>query len=329
MGADVHTREEHWQLGRDQLFDRQEDGFGRRLRHHDEARDVVRHLDPGEALGTRSGLADQDAEVERQTRDVGKRVSGVNGQRGEHREDLAAEVSRQRGPVLIRQRIPSDDPDALLSQSGFDVLAEAAGVPGGQLMTALRDLGQRLARGVPVAGRHAQAHLGPPHQAGYPHHVELVQIAGEDGEELQALQQGLATVLGQGEHPGVEVEPGHLTVAESVLGQIRFCRRRRVHEIAVRYRVARIHRCGARGRVAGAVETLGAGIDLGHGAIMPASGERDVTYGPTGSESGRIAAAGSTRAEGLERGRTHPEFGDDLEILENVDVGPHGQRGRH
>ncbi len=55
-------------------------------------------------------------------------------------------------------------------------------------------------------------------QTGDAHHVELVEVAREDREELHPLQQRLAAVLGQREHAGVEGEPRQLTVAEPVRG---------------------------------------------------------------------------------------------------------------
>ena len=65
-----------------------------------------------------------------------------------------------------------------------------------------------------------QAHVGPPVQAGDPHHVELVEVAGEDGEELHPLQQRLVLVLAEREDPRVERQPGQLPVTEPVGGQI-------------------------------------------------------------------------------------------------------------
>ena len=98
-------------------------------------------------------------------------------------------------------------------------------VPGDELAGAPRDLGQRLPGGAPVAGTDAQAHVPPALQPGHPDHVELVQVAGEDGEELRPLQQRDPAVLGLGQHPGVELQPGQLAAGEPVVGQVR---RRRV-----------------------------------------------------------------------------------------------------
>ena len=54
-------------------------------------------------------------------------------------------------------------------------------------------------------------------QPGDAHLDELVEVGREDREELRPLEQRALGVLGEGEHPGVEVEPGELPVQEPVL----------------------------------------------------------------------------------------------------------------
>src|SRR5690606_22556086 len=53
-------------------------------------------------------------------------------------------------------------------------------------------------------------------QPGHANHVELVQIGREDGEELGAFQQWLGFVLGQRQHPRVEVLPREFPVEVTV-----------------------------------------------------------------------------------------------------------------
>ena len=83
------------------------------------------------------------------------------------------------------------------------------------------DARQLLARGQPVGAADGQAGLVAALQPGDPNHVELVEVGGEDRQELGPLQQGLAGVLGQREHAGVEVEPRQLAVQVAVVGQLR------------------------------------------------------------------------------------------------------------
>ena len=48
---------------------------------------------------------------------------------------------------------------------------------------------------------------------------ELVEIAGGDGEELDALEQGIALVLSLFEDAAVEAEPGVVAIEEELLGR--------------------------------------------------------------------------------------------------------------
>ncbi len=79
------------------------------------------------------------------------------------------------------------------------------------------------------------------------------------------LQQRLPPVLGQGEHPGVERQPGQLAVAEAVVGQVVDVRSPVRGEVALRHRVGRVDRHGRRdgGRLAaGRLEAGCTGLDM-------------------------------------------------------------------
>ncbi|CAM5359583.1 hypothetical protein SBADM41S_04541 [Streptomyces badius] len=53
-----------------------------------------------------------------------------------------------------------------------------------------------------------------------PDHEELVEVRGEDGEEVGPLQDGRGRVLGQLQDPFVEREPAAFAVQETPLGQL-------------------------------------------------------------------------------------------------------------
>ena len=92
------------------------------------------------------------------------------------------------------------------------------------------------------------------------HHVELVEVRGEDRQELGALEQRQRRVGGQRQHPGVEVQPAQFPVEVAVLGQ-RVRRDRRVcgrGRWCLRRRVAR-HPLGV-GR---------SSLGFGHATIIP------------------------------------------------------------
>ena len=218
----LHAGEELRQVRGDEVLDRQEGDrlVVRVLRGDpDQARHVVGHLHAREPLGTALGVADGHGQVEREAGDVGERVRGVDGQRRQHREHGLGEVGRQRRALAVGQRRPPVDPDALLVQLRAHLVEEDLRVRDGQRLRPRGDAGQLLARGEPVRAAHLQAGLVAALQPGDADHVELVQVAREDRQELGPLQQRLAGVLGQREHAGVEVQPRQLAVEVAVVGQ--------------------------------------------------------------------------------------------------------------
>ena len=88
---------------------------GRRLQEPGQQR---RHLDAGEVPVAADRVAHDDGQVERETRDVRERVRGVDGQRGQHREDLLPEEGEEAGLLLLGQFGPADQVDALLGEGG-------------------------------------------------------------------------------------------------------------------------------------------------------------------------------------------------------------------
>ena len=102
--------------------------------------------------------------------------------------------------------------------AGANDLLELARVAARQLLNPVRDAVDRLGGGEPVgpAGVDPGVHLVV--HAGDPHHVELVQVGGVDGEELDPLEQGRRLVLRKRQNPLVEVEPGQLAVHEELGG---------------------------------------------------------------------------------------------------------------
>ena len=143
----------------------------------------------------------------------------IDGQRREHREDLGGEVVGQPHLVLVLDRTPPDDADTGVLERGHHVVGEAAALPLDQFLGARGDERQLLGLGETVGAGQRQAHVPAPHQTGHPDHVELVQVRREDRQELGPLEQRLFTVLGQRQHPLVEVEPAQLPVGEPVFGQ--------------------------------------------------------------------------------------------------------------
>ena len=71
--------------------------------------------------------------------------------------------------------------------------------------------GGLLGAGLPGLVVHAFQMQGV-HEHTHPNHIELVQIALEDGGEIQPFAQGVGGVLRLLQHPAVKLEPGQLPV---------------------------------------------------------------------------------------------------------------------
>ena len=156
--------------------------------------DVVGHLDPGEPLGPGLRVADDDARFSDEPGDVGERVRRVDRQRGQHREDLRGEVRRPAGPRSVgvdrsqcTMRMPASASAGMMSS------VKQRRLPVDQFLGAGGDQRELLAR------RSARRRWSPSRpmspaalQPGDPDHVELVEVRGEDRQELRPLQQRLA-----------------------------------------------------------------------------------------------------------------------------------------
>ena len=158
------------------------------LQRHESA-EALRHLHPREVLLAGPRVAHDHGEVERETGDVRERVGRVDGQRGQHREDALLE---QLLAVLLLVRVevvPAHQLDAVLAEGRHDVVAEHARVPGHQLGGGAPDQVQHLARHQPGRRPHGDTGRDPALEAGHAHHEELVEVAGEDRQEADPLQQ--------------------------------------------------------------------------------------------------------------------------------------------
>jgi len=80
-------------------------------------------------------------------------------------------------------------------------------VPGRDSLRLLTDAGELLPRRQAVAERTDNPISVAALETGNPNHVELVQVRGEDREELARSNSGQRGVSGQGQHSRVEVQP--------------------------------------------------------------------------------------------------------------------------
>ena len=144
---DHHAGEQRVQLGGDQLLD----GHEARARRPREAREDGRHLDPGEAAIVGLGVGDHRGDAEGEVGDVRERVAGIDGERGQHREDAllvdlasAACGRRRRDRPSRRWRCPS------AASSGNSWSRNTRLLAGDELAGALGDRGQLLGGGAAV-----------------------------------------------------------------------------------------------------------------------------------------------------------------------------------
>ena len=160
----------------------------------------------------RLGVPDRHGQVQRQVRDVRERVRRVDRERREHRVHVLLERALQLHAVGAVEVVPVEEPDARLLEAGPDVLRERGRLALDQGADLLADDANRLERVEAVGRAGTQAGRELLLEPGDAHLEELVEVRGEDGQELGALEQRPGRVLGEREHAGVEVEPRQLAV---------------------------------------------------------------------------------------------------------------------
>src|SRR3954447_19424906 len=209
---DLHPGEERVEVGGDELLERDEGGA---LARGDEARQqLLGHLAAREGRHLRLRVAHEDGERQRQVRDVGERAPQTDRQRREDREDLAPEALVERLALVGADLVHADDADVVLGQGRAHLVLRAARLALVELEDALAQLVDDLRRRAPVGTGVVQPGVDLVVQPGDADGEELVEVGGEDGEELQALHERHVVLLGQLEHARVELDPRELAVVE-------------------------------------------------------------------------------------------------------------------
>src|SRR5439155_26806807 len=139
-----------------------------------------------------------------------------------HRKDVLFEERSQRLSLACIQLSPADEAHAARREARDQLVEKKARVPERQSRRALANARELVGGSQPVArARHSQAGRLLATQAGDAHLVELVKVAGEDAEELGALEQRHGGVLGQLQDALVEVDPRQLTVEVALMRHLR------------------------------------------------------------------------------------------------------------
>ena len=182
------------------------------LWHLDEAAENGdRHRQDGEADFLVLRAFEVDGEVEALARQEGEGVRGIDAHRRDDREDLALEELGQPKLLLGVEVRRLDEADAVCREL-FKRRLEAA-VDVAHLV--VRD----AADGVHLSLRRQAADvvvldaaLDEVFEAGDADHEELVEVGAADGDEAQALEQGIVLAGGFAQHALVEAQPGALAI---------------------------------------------------------------------------------------------------------------------
>ena len=171
-----------------------------------------RDLDAGEPVLAGLRVAQPHGDRQRERADVRERVSRVDRERGEHREDLVVEPLGER-PVVLGDVVVVEDLDALGRQPTPQV-GKDRGLLGHELEDA-RANGVQLLLGRPAVGREG---LGPAQllapQPGHAYLEEFVEVVDEEVQRADAVEERIAAVAGLVEHPGVVLEPRELAIED-------------------------------------------------------------------------------------------------------------------
>ncbi len=141
-----------------------------------------------------------------------KRAARIEGQRRQHRKDSLMEILGGAPELGLAQIGVVEHEDVFGRQRGHQFVQTLARLVQ-HASSASRRMAINCARGPMPSGpdlHRARLHLG--RQAGDPHHEKLVQIGTKNGEELHALQQRIALVLGLLEYAPLEGQQAQLTV---------------------------------------------------------------------------------------------------------------------
>ena len=183
---------------------------------------MVRHLQPGEELLAADRVADHHGQVQREPGDVREGVGRVHGQRGEDREDLVDEPAVQL--VAGRASSSSSQPTSRIcsfSRAGRICSAKTSAwrsCSGVRRRTAAFPAGRwgscPAAEGTarPVAMRR----LSPATRT----MKNSSRFEAKIERKLTRSSSVQLRILGQLQHPGVEVQPAQLPVKEPVVGEV-------------------------------------------------------------------------------------------------------------
>jgi hypothetical protein len=146
----------------------------------------------------------------------------VMGDGGEEGVDFALVVIGGKLTRILVHLVPGKDADFGGAHGGEKVLVPAAILVGDEALGIVLEDVEGLAEGSAVGRGFVIAVFNALEDAGDADLEELVEIAGGDGEEFDAFEQGIGGVLGFFEHAPVKAEPGFVAAQEKALSALGF-----------------------------------------------------------------------------------------------------------
>ena len=131
-------------------------------------------------------------------------MTRVDGERREHREDPVAEPLRQLSLVVVVEIVPRRQLDSLLAKGWHDLVDENSLLLGHQVGDDVAHECKLLGRKSPIGSRSGDACCLLIPKARDAHLKELVEVAGEDGEESNLLEQRHLGVARELEDPALK-----------------------------------------------------------------------------------------------------------------------------
>ena len=196
-----------------QLFDGDVDGLFApfALGHAHEARRAAGDEDHLDQLALALAALQAEQHAHPAARDEGERMRGVDGLRGDERQDVGLEIVFEPLLLFFGEFIDQRDDNALLGEKSPQDL-ETFLLAVFQFEHLLADGFELLARAAAIDAGRFDIALQLPFEAGDAHGGELVEIAARNRQETQAFEQRVIAVLAFGEDAAVEAEPAQFAV---------------------------------------------------------------------------------------------------------------------
>jgi hypothetical protein len=163
-------------------------------------------------------VAHEEGEADGFVEDAREGMRGVESDGGEEGIDLVVEVLGGEGTVGGAELFPLEDADAGGGKLGDEVVVPAGGLFAGKVMEPVAEFveasGGSEAAFVGLLGK-AEGFFELLEDAGDADFDELVEVAGGNGEELDALEQRIGAVFGFFEDAAIEEEPALVAIDEA------------------------------------------------------------------------------------------------------------------